>query len=227
MKIALFGDVHGFFEHGGNLAIERFQEVVESIQADLLLQVGDLCYYRPLSQPLHWIYGNNDAPELVKKRQRAGRELKNLRLLNTGEIRIFSREREDLKLAGLNGAHDPLFYSSNGKEALDIRAKGFFVEEDIRRCSRLKGLDIFLTHGCPKGLGFRWQGKDIGDEPIRALLEEIDTRYFFCGHVHLFHRVRYKDTEIISLAEFKEEYYLFDSLSGELEQIRTSSLPGV
>lgn len=221
MKIALFGDVHGYFEHGRGSAIDRFQEVVGSIQADLLLQVGDLCYYRPLSRPIYWIYGNNDAPELVRSRQQAGRELDPLRLLDTGEVLTFQQGGESLKLAGLNGAHDPLLYFLNGKRAAEIRRNGFFVEEDVRKCARLKGLDIFLAHGCPKGLGFRWQEKDIGEGPLRKLLEQIETRYFFCGHAHLYHRVRYKDTEVVSLAEFKEEYYRIDSLTGELERFRT------
>lgn len=221
MKIALFGDVHGYFERGRISAIEAFQRIVGSIEADLLLQVGDLCYYRPLPRPVYWIYGNNDAPELVRERQRTSSELQNLRLFHTGEVLTFCQGEETLRLAGLNGAHDPLLYSRKGKEADEVRRQGFFVEEDIRRCATLKGLDLFLAHGCPEGLGVRWQGREIGEGPLRELLERIETRYFFCGHAHLFHRARCRGTEVISLAELREEHYRLDSQTGELERIRT------
>ncbi|MBI2877115.1 MAG: metallophosphoesterase [Candidatus Tectomicrobia bacterium] len=221
MKIALFGDVHGYFERDRVSAIEVFQRVVGSIEADLLLQVGDLCYYRPLPRPVYWIYGNNDAPALLRERQRAGPELHNLRLLGTGEVLTIRHGAETLRLAGLNGAHDPLCYRACGSQAEEIRRQGFFVEEDLQQCTPLRGLDIFLAHGCPEGLGICWQGQEIGEGPLRELLEQIETRYFFCGHVHLFHRAHFRGIEVISLAEFREEYYLFDSRTETLERIRT------
>lgn len=87
----------------------------------------------------------------------------------------------------------------------------------------MKGLDIFLAHGCPWGLGFEWQGQDIGDRPLRQLIDEIEPRFMFCGHAHLYkERIYNSRMRVISLAEFKQEYYLLDTLTNELTRIPTN-----
>ena len=51
MRVAIFGDIHGWFEPTQQPTIEYFQDVVASLECDLMLQVGDMCHYRALARP--------------------------------------------------------------------------------------------------------------------------------------------------------------------------------
>lgn len=223
MKIALFGDIHGYFEHGRSSAIKVFQEVIASLKADLILQVGDMCYYTSPARPIYWIYGNNDSVKVVQEIQRGESSLQNLIPIKTGEPLTFYNGTEQIKLSGLNGAYDPFLYPLSKDQFTEEWQKGYFVKEDLEACLGLKGLDIFLVHGCPWGLDFHWRGQDMGEKPFRWLLDAIEPRFMFCGHAHFYKEITYNHrVRVISLAEFKEEYYLLDTLSGELTRIPTN-----
>jgi len=220
MKIALFGDIHGFFEHGQLSAIQVFQKVVASLKVDLILQLGDMCYYTSQAQPVYCIYGNNDFVKIFQELDRGENRLKNLIPIKTGEILSFKKDHEQIKLSGLNGAYDPLIYPLTRDQLREEWQKGYFVKEDMESCLGLKDLDIFLVHGCPWGLGFNWRGQDIGEKPIRLLVDAIKPRFMFCGHAHLYKEILYnKSIRIVSLAEFKREYYILDTLKGEITRI--------
>ena len=222
MIIALFGDIHGFFEHGRSSAIQVFHEVVGSLEVDIILQVGDMCYYTSHAQPIHWIYGNNDSVAVIQKIERGEGSLNNLIPIKTGEILTFQKGSEMIRLSGLNGAYDPFLYPLLKDQLTEEWQKGYFVKEDLEACRGLKGLDIFLAHGCPWGLGFEWRGQDMGDKPLRWLLDEIEPQFMFCGHTHFYKEIIYNhEVRVISLAEFKQEYYLLDTLTGELTRIPT------
>ena len=65
MRVAIFGDIHGWFEPTQQPTIDYFQSVVAVLDCDVMLQVGDMCHYRSLARPVYWIYGNNDWPPAI------------------------------------------------------------------------------------------------------------------------------------------------------------------
>lgn len=90
MKVALFGDIHGFGPPRDILTIDFVRQVVDRVEADVILQVGDMCYYRSFSRPVYWIYGNNDSPKMVEAIERGEVVVDNLRHVKTAEVLSFS-----------------------------------------------------------------------------------------------------------------------------------------
>ncbi len=215
MKIAIFGDIHGFGPPADTLAIDFVRGVVDRVEADILLQVGDLCFYRSFSRPVYWIYGNNDSPKMVEAIEGGGVGVENLRHIKTGEILSFSSGEEQIAVSGLNGAYDPIYYHYSRGKIINNGVGGYFTEEDVDDCLGLRNIDIFLTHGCPAGLGFGRE-PDYGVPAIRSLLEEIRPRYMFCGHAHFFRHAEYEGCQVYSLAPASEQYYILDTASGQL-----------
>jgi len=222
MKIALFGDIHGFGPPRDTLTIDFVRQVVDRVEADVILQVGDLCFYRSFSRPVYWIYGNNDSPKLVETIERGGVGVENLRHIKTGEILDFSSGEERITVSGLNGAYDPLYYDYSRSQIMGDGIGGYFVKADVADCLKLRDIDIILVHGCPAGLGFGRE-PDYGVPAIRRLLEEIRPRYMFCGHAHFFRHVEHEGTQVYSLAPSSQEYYILDTASRRLT--RSNVLP--
>ena len=125
-------------------------------------------------------------------------------------------------MSGLNGAYDPLFFHYSKSQIIDDGVGGFFVEEDIENCVKLRNIDIFLVHGCPAGLGFGRE-PDHGVPAIRRLLDEIRPRYMFCGHAHFFRHVEHEGCQVYALAQASQEYYILDTTCGRL--MRSNVLP--
>jgi len=222
MKIALFGDIHGYYEHGRYSAREVFQKVVAGLEVDLMLQVGDMCYYSSLPRPVYWIYGNNDSVHTFHQIGEGRSPLKNLIPIKTGQVLSFRDGQEIVRISGLNGAYDPFLYPLSQEVLVEEWQKAYFTKSELESCLGLKGLDIFLVHGCPSGLGICWQGREVGDDPIRLLLDEIRPRFLVCGHTHVYQDLEYGEgSRVISLAEFKQEYYILDTLSGEIRRVPT------
>jgi Icc-related predicted phosphoesterase len=226
MRVAIFGDIHGWFEPTQQPTIEYFQDVVAALECDLMLQVGDMCHYRSLARPVYWIYGNNDWPPAVADIEAGRRDVRNLRHIRTGEaVKVVSGD-ETLRLAGLNGAYDPLYSETSGRDGSDPAASSFFTRADVEAMLEMRGqaVDILLAHGCPAGLG-------LGREPdhavpaLRQVLDALQPTYMFCGHAHFFRHVRHGPTHVYVLAQLSDEYYLLDTNSQKLERIRSRPLP--
>jgi Icc-related predicted phosphoesterase len=77
-------------------------------------------------------------------------------------------------------------------------------------------IDIWLAHGCPAGMGFGRE-PDYGVPAIRAILDAVQPRVMFCGHAHLFRQARTANSTVYALNQLRDEYYVFDTRSGELE----------
>ena len=98
MKVAVFGDIHGFGPPTDTLTIDFVRRVVDRVEADVILQVGDMCFYEPFSRPVHWIYGNNDSPRVIQALERGEADIENLRNIKPGDqqridrvVRAFAR----------------------------------------------------------------------------------------------------------------------------------------
>ena len=225
MRVAIFGDIHGWFEPTRQPTIEYFQDVVAALECDLMLQVGDMCHYRSLARPVYWIYGNNDWPPAIADIEAGRRDVRNLRHLKTGETVRITGSDETLCVAGLNGAYDPLYSEASAIDCSDPAASSFFTRADVETMVGMRGqpVDILLAHGCPAGLG-------LGREPdhavpaLRQVLDALQPTYMFCGHAHFFRYVQHGPTHVYVLAQLLEEYYMLDTSTQQLERIPSRPL---
>ena len=225
MRVAIFGDIHGWFEPTQQPTIEYFQDVVASMGCDLMLQVGDMCQYRSLAQPVYWIYGNNDWPPVIAEIETGRREVRNLCHLKTGEALRITAGDETLYVAGLNGAYDPLYSELSEADSSDPAASSFFTQADIAAMLGMRGqrIDILLAHGCPAGLGFGRE-PDHAVPALRQVLDALQPTYMFCGHAHVFRYARHGSAHVYSLAQLLDEYYLLDTTTQQLERIASRPL---
>jgi hypothetical protein len=225
MRVAIFGDIHGWFEPARQSTIEYFQDVVANLECDLMLQVGDMCHYRSLAHPVYWIYGNNDWPPAIADIEAGRRDGHNLRNIKTGEAVRIAAGDETLYVAGLNGAYDPFYSEASAADRSDPAAGSFFTHADIDAMLGMRGqaIDILLAHGCPAGLG-------LGREPdhavpaLRQVLDVLQPTYMFCGHAHFFRYVQHGPTHVYVLAQLVDEYYLLDTATQQLERIPSRPL---
>ncbi|MBI4641021.1 MAG: metallophosphoesterase [Candidatus Tectomicrobia bacterium] len=220
MKIGIFGDIHGFVPHTSIMQIDFFKELCDSLDTDLNLQVGDMSHYRSLAKMVYWIYGNNDSLTAIREIESGTRDIKNLRNIKTAEVLTFTKENEVITVSGLNGAYEFIYYPKKRSEMVGEDLGRFFVQEDVEQCLHLRNIDIFLVHGCPAGLGFGRE-PDHGVPAIREILDHVKPAFMFCGHAHFFKEVEYNGTRIYSLKMVGEEYYILDTKTGVLEQIKS------
>jgi hypothetical protein len=225
MRVAIFGDIHGWFEPTQQPTIEYFQDVVATLDCDLMLQVGDMCHYRSLARPVYWIYGNNDWPPAIAEIEAGRRDVRNLRHLKTGEALQLTAADETLCVAGLNGAYDPLYSESFEAAPSDPAASGFFTQADVNAMLAMRGqhVDILLAHGCPAGLGFGRE-PDHAVPALRQVVDALQPTYMFCGHAHFFRYVPYGPTHVYALAQLLDEYYVLDTGTQRLERIPSRPL---
>jgi Icc-related predicted phosphoesterase len=220
MRVAIFGDIHGWFEPTQQPTIAYFQDVVAALGCDVMLQVGDMCHYRSLARPVYWIYGNNDWPPAIADIEAGRRDVRNLRHIKTGRALRLSVGDETLCIAGLNGAYDPLYSEAFEADSSDPAATSFFTRADVDAMLAMRGqpVDILLTHGCPAGLGFGRE-PDHAVPALRQILDALRPAYMFCGHAHLFRYVRHGPTHVYALAQLLDEYYVLDTSTQQLERI--------
>jgi hypothetical protein len=228
MRVAIFGDIHGWFEPSRRPTIDYFQGVVAGLECDVMLQVGDMCHYRSLARPVYWIYGNNDWPPAITDIEAGRRDVRNLHNLKTGEALALTVGDETIHIAGLNGAYDPLYSEVFEADGSDPAAASFFTRADIHAMLAMRGqpIDILLAHGCPAGLG-------LGREPdhavpaLRQVLDALQPTYMFCGHAHFFRYVRHGPSHVYVLAQLSDEYYILDTRAQQLERIPSRPLAHV
>jgi Icc-related predicted phosphoesterase len=225
MRVAIFGDIHGWFEPTQQPTIEYFQNVVAALDCDLMLQVGDMCHYRSLARPVYWIYGNNDWPPAIAEIESGRRDVRNLRHIKTGKVLRITVRDEMLCIAGLNGAYDPLYSEALEAASSDPEAASFFTRADVNAMLDMYGqpIDILLAHGCPAGLGFGRE-PDHAVPALRHILDALQPAYMFCGHAHLFRYVQHGPTHVYALAQLLDEYYVLDTSTQQLERIASGPL---
>jgi hypothetical protein len=225
MRVAIFGDIHGWFEPTQQPTIEYFQDVVAALECDLMLQVGDMCQYRSLARPVYWIYGNNDWPPAIAEIEAGTRDIRNLHHIKTGQVLRLGVGDEALCVAGLNGAYDPLYSETWAADSGDPAASSFFTQADVQTMLALRGqpIDILLAHGCPAGLGFGRE-PDHAVPALRQVLDALQPSYMFCGHAHFFRHVQHAPTHVYALAQLLDEYYVLDTRTHQLERIPSRPL---
>lgn len=208
MKVAIYGDIHGYVEGTELLVIDLFRNLVAEVESDVALQVGDMCLYRSLARPVYMIYGNNDSPRSLAEIAAGQRDVQNLVNIKNGEVLTFAVDGETLRVAGLNGGFDPADYAGDSDLPPDLVAN--FSRADLEACLDLRDIDILLVHGTPAGLGFGRE-PDHAIPALRELMDAVRPRYLVCGHAHFFREVKHSGTRVISLATVDNEYYTLDT----------------
>lgn len=224
MRLGILGDIHGYLPGSETMCIDFAVELTATLQVDAFLQVGDMCHYRSFAQPVYWIYGNNDWPDVVRQIETGERPLHNLYHIKTGEVLTLEKAGEQVRVAGLNGAFDDLYYDLEDGPDRPVESRAFFLRTDVEKSLLLRQIDIWLAHGCPAGMGFGRE-PDYGVAAIRDILDTVQPRVMFCGHAHLFRQARTATSTVYAVNQLRDAYYIFDTQSGELEVFPSGRQP--
>lgn len=223
MRLGILGDIHGYLPGSNQMSIDFAVEVTARLDVDAFLQVGDMCHYRSFARPVYWIYGNNDWPDVVRQIATGERPLAHIHHLKTGDVLTLTHGEEQVRIAGLNGAFEDLYYDLDPHAERPVESLAFFVRADVEQCLPLRNIDIFLAHGCPAGLGYGRE-PDHGVPAIRTILDVVQPRLMLCGHAHFFREAHTATSTVYSLNQIKDEYYILDTATWHLERYPSRSL---
>jgi Icc-related predicted phosphoesterase len=186
MRVGALGDIHGDFA-----SVRRIMRQHPDIP--FWLCVGDVAdpsgHYETFDAPLYWIKGNNENFDLIA----SGDLPAGLHYIPNGDVLTI----EGLRVAGLGGTYAPTMYetpaselphpkkgSAQATELADRRRH--FVREEVEACTRMKDVDILLTHEAPRPFRLGGRGHDVGKTPINEILAAMRPRLHLFGHHHRF-----------------------------------------
>lgn len=223
MRLGILGDIHGYLPGSDTRAIDFAVHLSETLDVDAFLQVGDMCHYLSFARPVYWILGNNDWADVIRQIESGERPLQNLHHIKTGAIHTLVHGDEQVRIAGLNGAFDPFYYDLEDGPERPLESLAFFLKTDVEKSLQLRHVDIFLAHGCPSGLGYGRE-PDYSVPAIRDVLDAVQPRLMFCGHAHYFKKATTSSSTVYALNQLKDEYYILDTRSDELQPYPSKSL---
>jgi Icc-related predicted phosphoesterase len=222
MQIGAVADIHGNFdalEH----AMERHPDV------PLWICVGDLASrtkrYPDVPAPLYWIKGNNEDFDRIAAWV-AGASSGHLRFIPNGTAAAVG----PLTVAGLGGTYAPTWYETPAAQ-LPHKPKDdkrrHFVREEVEACTRLRGVDILMTHEAPRPFivvpeavpGRPGRRLDAGKPPINELLATVRPRLHLCGHHHRFVESEREGVRSVCLDRINRSYLLIDADTLEYRKI--------
>jgi Icc-related predicted phosphoesterase len=197
------------------------------------LCVGDVAdadgAYEPLDAPLHWIKGNNEDFNRIA----AGDFPHGLHYIPNGSATSIG----GLRVAGLGGTFAPTMYelapgelphpkkgTAKATELADRRRH--FVRAEVEACSRLRDVDILLTHEAPRPFrvsapGGR-PGNDAGKTPINEVLAAMKPRLHLFGHHHRFAQQEIQGVRSVCLDLVSRSYLLIDGRTLQYEVVSES-----
>ena len=219
MRVGALGDIHGAFRDARRI-IARHTDV------PAWLCVGDIASddggYEDMGAPIYWIHGNNDNFDAIA----ANALPEGLHHVANGTVRSV----EGVRIAGLGGTFAPSWYQSPA-DALPHPVKGtpkataladkrrHFVREQVDACTRMRGIDVFLTHEAAKP--FRAfandRGPDAGKEQINEVLRAMQPRLHLFGHHHRFSEQEREGVRSVGLDLVSRSYLLIDARTLEYE----------
>ena len=215
MLIGAVADIHGDFDALRH-AMERHPDV------PFWLCVGDLAsdagtYPEPRA-PLYWIKGNNEDFDRIAEWE-GGRGLSaNLYLIRNGTASRVG----PLTVAGLGGTFAPNWFETPAAELPHTRRddkRRHFVREEVEACTRLRGVDVLMTHEAPRPFivtdearpGARMRRRDAGKPAINGVLATLKPRLHLCGHHHRFVEAEREGVRSVCLDRVSRSYLLIDS----------------
>jgi uncharacterized protein len=202
------GDIHGDFLRARQI-MERHPDVPFWVcPGDVAADDGR---YEPLPAPLYWIKGNNENFDAIA----AGALPGHLHCLPNAE----AVQVEGLRLAGLGGTLAPKWYDTRALElphpvkgsrrATELADKRrHFVREEVEACTRLRGVDVFLSHEAPRP--FRIGRLEAGRTAINEVLAAMQPRLHLFGHHHRFSEQRREGVVSVGLDLVSRSYLLLD-----------------
>lgn len=182
--------------------------------ADVALQVGDLCHY-DLPVPTWFVAGNDEDLDVVEA-LRAGEDpgVSNATLLASTAVDLCG-----LRVGGLSGNYAPTQYE-RARSDLEGDRRRHFVREDVERATELTGVDVFLAHEAPHGL-LEVDGHDVGCRPVDEVLEAVTPELCLVGHHHRHAESTFGPTTVVALAPARESYYALDPATLALDRHST------
>ena len=215
--IGALGDIHGAFD-----AARRI--IAAHPEVPLWLCVGDIAdeqgRYESFGAPVYWIHGNNDNFDAIAAGDLPAdlHHIPNATAVDLG-----------VRVAGLGGTFAPTWYetpesalphpkkgSAKATELADKRRH--FVREQVEVCTRLREVDIFMTHEAAKP--FRpfpgGRGPDAGKAQINEVLAAMKPRLHLFGHHHRYSEQVVEGVRSIGLDLAERSYLLIDAQTLEI-----------
>ena len=208
MIIGALGDIHGDFA-----SVRRIMSREPGVP--FWLCVGDLAgeagRYEAVPSPLYWIKGNNEHFDAIAAQSLPA----NLHYLPNATLSGI----EGLRVCGLGGTLAPSVFDT---PAVDLphpqkrtpKATGLadrrrhFVREEVEACTRLREIDVFLTHEAPRP--FLVGRIDAGKTPINDVLAVMQPRLRLFGHHHRFSEQTRQGVPSVGLDLVSRSYLLID-----------------
>jgi Icc-related predicted phosphoesterase len=217
------GDIHGDFA-----SVRRIMQRHSDIP--FWLCVGDVAdaggAYEAFDAPLYWIKGNNEDFDRVA----AGDFPHGLHYIPNGSATSIG----GLRVAGLGGTFAPTMYDvapgelphpkkSTAKATELADRRRHFVRAEVDACSRLRDVDILLTHEAPRPFrvsapGGR-PGNDAGKTPINEVLAAMKPRLHLFGHHHRFAQQEIQGVPSVCLDLVSRSYLLIDGRTLQYEVV--------
>jgi len=159
--------------------------------------------------PMYAIYGNHEDWRLFQPylRFRWYKEshrpfydehvkIRNFHPLETGKV----YEIQGIRIMGINGIW-----------AKTPRKVSHYLESDVDKCKD-KEVDIFLSHEPPKGIVDYKRNINMGRETIKEIIESLDFRYAFFGHIHTRLHTANKRKHYITLPRINRGFYILEDM---------------
>lgn len=198
MKILLLGDVHRY--------VSKAKNIINSVKCDFVLQTGDLEIYSNLSKPTYFIAGNHENLNLLSAIDKGRISFENLYHIKNAEVITLKKGKEIINVTGINSN-----YSLKIKD---------YNKKDIKKCKKLRNINIFLSHEAPFNIGFIKGHKYIFLKDIKEILDDVKPKFFFFSHNHKFFKKKINTTKIFGLDYVKKEYYILDTYRDEVKRIK-------
>jgi Icc-related predicted phosphoesterase len=214
--VGALADVHGNFE-AMTRAMARHPDV------PFWLCVGDLAsrsgaYPEPIA-PLYWIKGNNEDFDRIAEWQ-AGRALvANLHFVPNGT----AVDAGPLRVAGLGGTYAPTWFDTPASQLPHAKRddkRRHFVREEVEACSRLRGVDILMTHEAARPFIVTERYRlDAGKAAINGVLASVRPRLHLCGHHHRFVETEREGVRSVCIDRVNRSYLLIDAGTLDYEKV--------
>lgn len=230
MKFGAVGDLHGDFDALDRVMARHPDVAFWVCPGDLADDTGS--YPRPRA-PLYWIKGNNEDFDFVAGQSPGAGTIPNLHYIANGTF----VQAHGVTLAGLGGTFAPTWYE---KLAAELPASArlpllkrddkrrHFVHEEVRACTQLRGIDVFLSHEAARpyllertaasGTG---RPIDAGKTPISEILAAMRPRLHLFGHHHSYTVAERQHVPSIGLDLVSRSYLIVDGRTLAHQQLET------
>lgn len=235
MRIAIFGDIHGHWCDFRDAVVDLYlQEPLDLVlqcgdaqpirnETDLEFmhcpkkyrELGDFYRFHSGSEkfpvPLLFIGGNHEPWNFLDENRDGGFLAPNIEFMG----RVGMREIMGTRIAGISGVHSPKHFTAPHPKwpyPVSMRKQAsYFSSDDIHKVLEFGNADILLLHEWPSLMNgaknTQWPSHwDImGSEPLTELVELLNPKYVFCGHMHAPARYQSGRTQVVCLSDFHRD----------------------